>query len=53
MYVGGRMGFIENAIALGRGIIVITMMEVTAIVLGVIAASGIGDRAVTSRWPPA
>ena len=46
------MGFIGNAIALGRGIIVITMIEkVTAIVVGVIAASGIGDSAV--RWPPA
>jgi hypothetical protein len=68
--VGGSMGFIGNAIALGlgiivitiegiivltiRGIIVITMMKtITAIVVGVIAASGIGDSAVTLGWPPA
>ena len=62
------MGFIGNAIALGlgiivitiggiivitiRGIIVITMMKkITAIVVGVIAASGMDDSALTRRWP--
>jgi hypothetical protein len=59
MYVGGRMGSIGNAAALGLGTIggiitiaimiariVITMMKTVTAIVGAITASGIGERAV-------